>query len=90
MSQPQAQPNEDAAPAAAKAPKAKRTPQEVPGVPNDIVNLMRKVFGEGVVYTSLPPEDEQDEEVLPDDASDDQQSEYVDEPTDDADYDEDE
>lgn len=52
--------------------------------------MMAEIFGEGVTYTSEAPEDEQDD-VL-DEANEhedgyDAESEYADEPVDDADYD---
>ena len=97
--QPQPAPVPEPAPTEAPAPKkapAKRTSRSTGGVPNDILNMMTAIFGEGITYTSEPSEDEQveaiDDEVATGDdfldaASDD--SEFLEEAVDDADYDED-
>lgn len=52
--------------------------------------MMAEVFGEGITYTSLEPEDnetEAEEEPLDEGGA---ESEFVEEPVDDADYDEEE
>ena len=72
-------------------PAAKpRRRQRAAGIPADIISMMTEIFGEGVTYTALPSEDEDaEEDVLNDEATpyDEGESEFVDEPVDDADYD---
>lgn len=87
------------APAAeAPAPKktaTKRASRTTGGVPNDILNMMTAIFGEGITYTSEPSVEEQvdviDDDVTAGDDFSDATSdggEFLEEPVDDADYDE--
>ena len=67
-----------------------RRRQRAAGIPADIISMMTEIFGEGVTYTSLPSEDEDAEENVLDDGAtpyDEGESEFVEEPVDDADYD---
>ncbi|MBP3893799.1 MAG: DNA polymerase III subunit gamma/tau [Atopobiaceae bacterium] len=81
-----ASPPQQPAPAA-EAPKPRRATRKAGGIPADIVAMMAEIFGEGITYTSEPPEEE-DLAVEDESDSDDTESEYLEEPTDDADYDE--
>lgn len=87
---PAQEPQSKAAPAPEPAPKPKRT-RRAAGIPADIVAMMTEVFGEGVTYTAEPPAEEQDEPEAADDSysSDavEGESEFLEEPVDDADYD---
>jgi hypothetical protein len=64
-------------------------------VPNNILDMMTEIFGEGITYTSEPADDAQDFDTT-DDASADEgyldatsgDSEFLEEPVDDADFDE--
>jgi outer membrane biosynthesis protein TonB len=95
---PAPQPQPVTAPAEAPAPKkvpAKRTSRTTNGVPNDILNMMTAIFGEGITYTSEPSVEEQvdviDDDVTAGDDFSDATSdggEFLEEPVDDADYDE--
>ncbi len=74
-----------ASPAQEQPPKRKRA-RKVAGIPADIVSMMAEIFGEGVTYTAEPPEDEtQAEEAVAFDGEE-SESEFVDEPVDDADF----
>ena len=74
--------------------KPKRASRRAGGIPADVVALMTSVFGEGITYTSEPTADEPDEDAelaMQDDSYDENdaaESEYADEPVDDADYEE--
>jgi hypothetical protein len=90
------QPAPSAKPEQPKAdkPTPKRT-RRAGGIPADIIAMMTEIFGEGVTYSSEPPEDEQLEDSLDDvvdagDAYKEQpgEGEFADEPVDDADFDE--
>lgn len=74
----------------AEQPAAKpRRKQRVAGIPADIISMMTEIFGEGVTYTAMPSEGEEAEENTLDDGAtpyDEGESEFVDEPVDDADY----
>jgi DNA polymerase-3 subunit gamma/tau len=82
------------APAAKKAP-AKRISRTTGGVPNNILDMMTEIFGEGITYTSEPADDAQDFDTTDDAAADEGyldatsgDSEFLEEPVDDADFDE--
>lgn len=67
-----------------------RRRQRAAGIPADIISMMTEIFGEGVTYTSMSSEDEEAEENAIDTEAtsyDEGESEFVDEPVDDADYD---
>ena len=99
MSQPAPAPTPAPQPEPAPKPKAKRTSRRTGGIPNDIIAMMNEIFGEGITYTSEPPEGAEPEpepEASEDaemDTSEDfaditaEEGEFVDEPLDDADYD---
>lgn len=80
---------------APKKTATKRASRTTGGVPNDILNMMTAIFGEGITYTSEPSEEEQidvidDDVTTGDDFSDaiSDGGEFLEEPVDDADYDE--
>jgi outer membrane biosynthesis protein TonB len=80
---------------APKKAATKRASRTTGGVPNDILNMMTAIFGEGITYTSEPSVEEQvdviDDDVTAGDDFSDATSdggEFLEEPVDDADYDE--
>lgn len=52
--------------------------------------MMTEIFGEGVTYTAEPPEDELDDEGTTASDEAEVESEFVEEPVDDADYEDEE
>ena len=84
---PAPQPEPEQKPAPQPAPK--RSSRRVGGIPADLVSMMTGLFGEGVTYTTEPAPDEDElSQALADDDEYDTEGEFVDEPTDDADYEE--
>lgn len=105
MPEPEPQPEPEPVSQAASAPAVetpapkkaatKRASRTTGGVPNDILNMMTAIFGEGITYTSEPSVEEQvdviDDDVTAGDDFSDATSdggEFLEEPVDDADYDE--
>ena len=84
--EPEPAPVPEPAPALQEKPKPKRASRRAGGIPADLVVMMNDIFGEGVTYIAEMPEEDED---VPADIEDEDQieSEYAEEPVDDADYD---
>ena len=80
------EPEPEPAPAPQEKPKPKRASRRAGGIPADLVVMMNDIFGEGITYIAETPEEDED---VPADIEDEDQieSEYAEEPVDDADYD---
>ena len=87
---PSSTPEPAPAPASQPAPAPKRSRRPAGGIPADIVAMMTDIFGEGVTYTTATDEEDVADVVTDDELADDGyavESEFIDEPVDDADVD---
>ena len=91
-------PEPESAPQEQQAP-TKRTRRQSGGIPEDLIAMMTKIFGEGITYTSEAPDepaepeeavDFEGEDVASGEEGYDAEGDFADEPVDDADYEEDE
>jgi len=84
--EPQPKPEPQPEPTAQEKPKPKRASRRAAGIPADLVVMMNDIFGEGVTYIAETPDE--DEGVMADvEDEEPTESEFAEEPVDDADYD---
>ena len=86
MPAPAPEPAPQPQPAATEKPQPKRAARRAAGIPADLVVMMNDIFGEGITYIAETQDD--DEEAMADvEDETPSESEYAEEPVDDADYD---